>query len=245
MLKQGKTWFTLENDNRDPNMASDNVWNNYEWRNWIKFIYQFILEKWQDIWTPTVTLPQEFLCATYPGMQSKWFWRLTWNGENTCWQKTGKEEQKSTDHERRCTQWVKIGPTKRVEPISLKKVHDSGSSLDSGAWVQIGGDLEYTPKVFNDPKNTSSDKENDLMNDSQAIIALNDLNIMDGTGHNKNSRLPEWTPNFVGPYCPSCVLKWHRCLCISESDWEDTATQHMPQNSSPIPNDSQGNLEKN
>ena len=25
MLKQGKTWFTLENDNRDPNMANDNV----------------------------------------------------------------------------------------------------------------------------------------------------------------------------------------------------------------------------
>ena len=25
MLKQGKTWFTLENDNRDPSMAHDNV----------------------------------------------------------------------------------------------------------------------------------------------------------------------------------------------------------------------------
>ena len=25
MLKQGRTWFTLENDNRDPNIASDNV----------------------------------------------------------------------------------------------------------------------------------------------------------------------------------------------------------------------------
>ena len=35
-----------------------------------------------------------------------------------------------------------------------------------------------------------------------------------------------------------------RCLCISESDWEDTATQQMPQTSSPIPDDSQGNLEK-
>ena len=25
MLKQGKTWFTLENDNRDPNVVNDNV----------------------------------------------------------------------------------------------------------------------------------------------------------------------------------------------------------------------------
>ena len=25
MLKQGKTWFTLENDKRDPNIANDSV----------------------------------------------------------------------------------------------------------------------------------------------------------------------------------------------------------------------------
>ena len=41
----------------------------------------------------------------------------------------------------KCTQYVKIGPMKRVEPISLRKVHDSGSSSDSGAWVQVAGDL--------------------------------------------------------------------------------------------------------
>ena len=51
---------------------------------------------------------------------------------------------------------------------------------------------------------------------------------MDITGHEENARLPEQPPNFVGPYCPTCVLKWPRCLCISESDWEDTATQQMP-----------------
>ena len=51
--------------------------------------------------------------------------------------------------------------------------------------------LGLQPKVFNDPKNTSSDKENDPVNDSQATIALNDLNIMDRTGHEENSRLPE------------------------------------------------------
>ena len=120
----------------------------------------------------------------------------------------------------------------------IKKVHDSGSSSDSRAWVQVGGDLEYTPKIFNDPRNTSPEKENDPMYDSHATIALINLNIMDRTGHKENSRLSEQPPNFVSPYCLTGVLKWPRCLCISESDWEDTATQHMPWTSSAIPDDS-------
>ena len=56
-------------------------------------------------------------------------------------------------------------PTKRVEPILLRKVHDSGSSSDSGAWIQVSGGLEFTFKIFNDPKNTSTDKENTPMID--------------------------------------------------------------------------------
>ena len=51
-------------------------------------------------------------------------------------------------------------PIKRVEPILLQKVHDSGSSSDSGAWIQVNGDLEFMHMIFNDPKNMSSDKEN-------------------------------------------------------------------------------------
>ena len=50
------------------------------------------------------------------------------------------------------TQCVMIDPTKRVELILLQKVHDSGSSSDSAAWVQVAGDLEFTHKIFNDPK---------------------------------------------------------------------------------------------
>ena len=134
-----------------------------------------------------------------------------------------------------------IDPMERVEPISLKKVHNSGSSSDSGAWVQVSGDLEFTPKFFNDPKNTSSDKENNPINDSQTMLMLNDLNITDGTDP---GGLPERPPNFVGPYYPECMLKWPRCLCMSESDWEDTATQQIPRTSSPYPDDSDKNLEK-
>ena len=60
-------------------------------------------------------------------------------------------------------------------------IQDSGSSSDWGAWIQVREDLENTPKVFDYPKHTFLDKENDPMNDSQAMIALNDLNIMDRT----------------------------------------------------------------
>ena len=56
------------------------------------------------------------------------------------------------------------------------------------------------------------------MNDSQTILTLNDLNFMDGTGQEGDSRLPETPATFVGPYYPTCMLKWPRCLCISESD---------------------------
>ena len=52
--------------------------------------------------------------------------------------------------------------------------------------------------------------------------------------------------NFVGPYCPKCILKWSRCLCITGSDWEDNVTQQiqMPRTSSPYPDVSEKRLEK-
>ena len=75
------------------------------------------------------------------------------------------------------------------------------------------------------------------------MLTLNDLNVTDSSGPEE---LPERPPDFVGPYCPKCMLKWPRCLCISELDWEDTATQQMqmPRTSSPYPVDSDKNLEK-
>ena len=79
------------------------------------------------------------------------------------------------------------------------------------------------------------------INDSQTTLILNDVNITDGTGP---ERLPEIPPNFVGPYYLICMLKWCRCLCISELDWEDTMIQHMLRTSSPLSDDSNKNLEK-
>ena len=95
-------------------------------------------------------------------------------------------------------QYVTIDSTKRIEPLSLCKVYDSGSSSDSGAWTPVSGDLEFTCKIINDP---SSDKENTPMTNTQTTLTLNDLNI-------KEDKLPERPTNFVGPYCPKCVLRW-------------------------------------
>ena len=69
------------------------------------------------------------------------------------------------------------------------------------------------------------------------------LNITDGTGP---EGFPERPTNFVGPYCTMCILKWPRCLCITESDWEEIQTQQMPmpRTSSPYPDDSEKKLEK-
>ena len=132
---------------------------------------------------------------------------------------------------------------KRVEPILLQKVHNPGSSSDSVAWLQVAGDLQFTQKIFNDPKNTSSEKEDSPIIDTEIALTLNDLNITDGTGP---EGLPERPAHFVGPYCPKCVLKWPRCLCITESDWEDNATQQMPmpRTSSPYTEDNDKDLEK-
>ena len=63
-------------------------------------------------------------------------------------------------------------------------------------------------------------------------------------GSRWDSNPRERSPNFVGPYCLMCMLKWLRCLCISESDWEDTVTQQMPRTSSPFWDGSNKNLEK-
>ena len=56
------------------------------------------------------------------------------------------------------------------------------------------------------------------MTNTQTTLTLNDLNIIE-------DELAEGPTNFVGPYCPKCVLKWPRCICPDESDWEDNATQ--------------------
>ena len=70
-----------------------------------------------------------------------------------------------------------VDSKKRVDYSSLRKVHDSGSTSDLGAWIPTPSEFEYRPKIFNDPRNVSSDKENTPPVDSSAMPTLNNLNM--------------------------------------------------------------------
>ena len=115
--------------------------------------------------------------------------RTKW-GKHTLTEDCKKRTEKYRPWEKH-TQCITIDPMKSVAPIFLQKVHDS--------WVQVYGDLEFTHKIFNDPKNKSFDKENTPMIDTQTMLTLNDLNITDGTGP---EGLPEKPTNFVGSLLP-------------------------------------------
>ena len=130
---------------------------------------------------------------------------------------------------------MKISTTRRVVSQTPKKTHDTGSSLDSEMWIQVEEGFGYIPKYFPDPTPTTSDKENELPNDIQTVMTINNLNLLDKARNQEDVALPEQPQNFVGPYCPTYVLKWHRCLCIEESDWDDMVEVNppMPQTSSP------------
>ena len=79
------------------------------------------------------------------------------------------------------------------------------------------------------------------MIDTQTTLTFNDLNITE-------DELPKRPTNFIGPYCHKCVLKWPRCICLDESDWEDYVTEQqqmpLPRTSSPYPAYSDKDFEK-
>ena len=103
-------------------------------------------------------------------------------------------------------------------------------------WIQVGESFGYVPKYFTDPAPTTSDKENEPPNDTQTVMTTNNLNLSDKVRNQEEVALPEHPQNFVGPYCPTCVLKWRRCLCIEESDWDEMVENSpMPQTSLPNP----------
>ena len=116
-----------------------------------------------------------------------------------------------------------VDPKKSVDSISLKKVHDSGSTLDSGAWIPALSEFEYRPKILNDPRNISCDKENAPPADSQTIPTFNNLNITE-------DKFCDRTKNLLG----------------YESDWEVHVAQQipLPRSSSPYPDDHHEALEQ-
>ena len=74
------------------------------------------------------------------------------------------------------------------------------------------------------------------MIDTWTILTFNQLNIT-------KDELTEIPTHFIGPYCPKCVLKWSRSICLGESDREDNVTQQQ-QILLPYPDYSDRDLEK-
>ena len=194
-------------------------------QNVISLIYLCILETMARCLNTDCNFDAGFLMTDIPrdATQMVLKRKMKW-GKHTLNEDCEKRTEKYRLWEK-CPQCIICDPSKSVEPLLLRKVHDSGSSLDSGAWIQVSGDLEFTCKTFSDPKNTSFDKVNNQVVDSQTTLTLNDINITDG---NRTEDLPERPMNFIGPYCDKCVLRWPRFICNSESDWEDNVTQQMP-----------------
>ena len=81
----------------------------------------------------------------------------------------------------------------------------SWSTSDSGTWIPTPSEFEYRPKIFNDPRNISYDKENALPVDSRTAPTFNNLNITEDKFHNR-------TENLLG----------------HESNWEIHVAQQIP-----------------
>ena len=56
---------------------------------------------------------------------------------------------------------------KKILPLKLKKVPDSGSSSDSGMWINVGEGFGYLPKIFMNSNHHHSAKEEDPQDDTQ------------------------------------------------------------------------------
>ena len=136
------------------------------------------------------------------------------------------------DHERRTekyrpwerhTENGKVIPKRRVDYLSPQKVNDSGSTSDSGAWLPTPIEFECRPKIFNDPRNVSSNKENAPPVDSQTTPTFKNLNI-------KEDEFCDRTENLLG----------------HESNWKAHVAQQipLPRSSPPYPDDRPGALEQ-
>ena len=66
-----------------------------------------------------------------------------------------------------------VSSGRRLTFLSPKKIIDSSITSDSGPWLPTPPEFECIPKIFNDPRNISSDKENAPPTETMTIPALN------------------------------------------------------------------------
>ena len=112
---------------------------------------------------------------------------------------------------------------RRLDSFSPKKVNDSSATSDSGPWLPTPTEFQYRPKIFNDPRNVSSDKENTPPLESVTTLTFSNLNIMEDKFCNR-------TETLLG----------------KETKWEAHVAQQipLPRSSSPYPDDRPGALEQ-
>ena len=90
-----------------------------------------------------------------------------------------------------CIPKMKISTRRKVVSQTPKKTHYSGSSSDSEMWIQVGESFGYVPRYFPDPTPTTSDKENELPNNTQTVMTINNLNLLDKIRNQEDVTLSE------------------------------------------------------
>ena len=86
---------------------------------------------------------------------------------------------------------LKISTTRKVVSQTPKKTHDSGFSSDSEMWIQVRESFGHVPKYFPGPTLTISDKANGPLNDTQTVMMINNLNLLDKARNQEDVALPE------------------------------------------------------
>ena len=93
---------------------------------------------------------------------------------------------------------------------------NSIESTDSGMYILTGKGFSYPPLIFTDPEFAANIPDSDTT-DSVTV----------------RPRIS----NYVGDYCEKCLIKWSRCICKPESDWDDDQNYKLRTQTDSPPNE--------
>ena len=115
-----------------------------------------------------------------------------------------------------------INARRKLDSLSPRKINNSSMTSDSGPWLPTPTEYEYRSKIFDDPRNLSSNKEN-------ALPPLESVTIP--TFKITEEEFLERTEKLLGK---------------EDSKWEAHVAQQipLPRASSPYPDDRQETLEQ-
>ena len=126
---------------------------------------------------------------------------------------------------------------KRVAPLRFRKVKeatDSGSSIDSGTWINMGEGFGYSPTILANPNHLQTSEEGEEGEQPEIPFETHPKNnvhekFLPNDSDRTYKSMPEEeapTPNKIkidlGPYCPVCTPLGYRCICHDqELDQDD------------------------